>query len=40
MTFLSGEIYQISMMYPLYLYNVDIQGAQKLVGVFDLYSKS
>ena len=39
MTFPSGKIYQVNMVFPLCLFVVDIQGAHKLVGMFDLYSQ-
>ena len=39
MTFPSGKIYQVNMVFPLCLFVVDIQGAHKLVGMFDSYSQ-
>ena len=37
MTFPGGKIYQMNLMFPLCLFVEDIQGAHKLVGMFDLY---
>ena len=39
MTFPSGKTYQVNMVFPLCLFVVDIQGAHKLVGMFDSYSQ-
>ena len=39
MAFPSGKIYQVNMVFPLCLFVVDIQGAHKLVGMFDSYSQ-
>ena len=39
MTYPSGKIYQVNMVFPLCLFVVDIQGAHKLVGMFDSYSQ-
>ena len=39
MTFPSGKIYQVNMVFPLCLFAVDIKGSHKLVGIFNSYSQ-